>query len=496
MKKKEEKNAISKKQSNILILIIILFAFLIGTGVFLSKNLKDTYSAGPYTITFRGANDYDLASHGYNAPANGVCMTDAQGYLDVSCATAIANICREISEGKSMITSCPAAADQVFAMNTTDLFTHRFTSDKTYYCRSCTSCDQNTGCGVSAPATQCYVCTKTVDVPGGGLKDVYVNDISAERAMAATGANTCQVEPNQMYCNLECWGCQIGAGIEYVSSVGDPVSSIPNASSCTKQSSNDKCLDKPSNCYECRDSGTIEYKWGTDHCDACGPNSTNYTIVSSDKCATKSCYMCTANNNIMKWDTAGTGDSNCPGGYTQTNKSQSECVTKSCYMCTANNNIMKWGTAGTGDSNCPGGYTKTNKPQSDCVTINPTDKCYSCKINGVEDPEYTYAQNASAAASNTGATACSEINESYCKTDRCYLCDVSGGTKYTMAKNRKNAATQTGGSNCRVRNKSECSVEVTENPKTGTTAIIIAWIVTIIALGYTVFYVIKLNKIK
>lgn len=455
MKKKEETNAISKKQSNILILIIILFAFLIGTGVFLSKNLKDTYSAGPYTITFRGANDYDLASRGYNAPAGGVCMTDAQGYLDVSCATAIANICREISEGKSTITSCPAAADQVFAMNTTDLFTHRFTSDKTYYCRSCTSCDKDTGCGVTAPATQCYVCTKTVDVPGGGLRDVYVNDISAERAMAATGANTCQVEPNQMYCNLECWGCQIGAGVEYVSSVGDPVSTIPNASSCTKQASTDKCINRENNCYECRDGGTITYNWGADHCDACGQDSTNYTIVSPDKCATKSCYMCTANNNIMKWDTAGTGDSNCPGGYTQTNKSQSECV-----------------------------------------TINPTDKCYSCKINGVEDPEYTYAQSASAAASNTGGSNCSEINESYCKTDRCYLCDVSGGTKYTMAKNIKNAATQTGGSNCRVRNKSECSVEVTENPKTGTTAIIIAWIVTVIALGYTVFYVIKLNKIK
>ena len=151
----------------------------------------------------------------------------------------------------------------------------------------------------------------------------------------------------------------------------------------------------------------------------------------------------------MKWSNDGAGDTNCPGGYNKTSTPQSSCVSSSCYVCKTNSSIMKWGTNGNQDTNCPAGYNKTSTPQSSCVT---TEACYQCKS---DSSIVKWDKN------GNGDTACP------------------------------------GGYNKTNKSSTECPPEeIHENPKTGTVAIIFAWVVGLIALLYSCFYVIRLNKIK
>ena len=149
MEKKKDENNFSKKQSNILIAVIVLFAFLITTGILLSNNVKDTYSAGTGTVTFKGANGQTLTTAEYGIPNDGVCTVDSKGYVDPECVVKLANICREISDGESVLggsTNCSNyTADQVFYKNTVDLFTQPIDVNPrkgAYYCRACTSCQR------------------------------------------------------------------------------------------------------------------------------------------------------------------------------------------------------------------------------------------------------------------------------------------------------------------------------------------------------------------
>ena len=111
---------------------------------------------------------------------------------------------------------------------------------------------------------------------------------------------------------------------------------------------------------------------------------------------------------------------------------------------------MKWGTNVPADTNCPGGYEPTDTPQSSCKTGNA---CYECMDDG-RGSIMKWGNNVQPDDDCPGG---------YQKVDK---------------------------------PASECPPEIHENPKTGATAIIIAWVVAIIALGYTVFYMIRISKIK
>ncbi len=220
--------------------------------------------------------------------------------------------------------------------------------------------------------------------------------------------------------------------------------------------------------------------------------------------ATVDCYHCTGNG-VDKPQKAinATRAITMSGGTTCEVAEDAYCDPQpeyACYQCTADATVFSWKTDATGDGSCSGGYTKTTKTQAECVYVAPpVTSCYACTLG--EGTEYTYATTKAIAASNTGGTNCEATVEANCLNppESCYACEVNGETKYTNTTTKAKAEQNTEGTNCTIKDKKYCEPvkeEVKENPKTGTAAIIIAWIVGVLALGYAIFYVFKTNKVK
>lgn len=134
-------------------------------------------------------------------------------------------------------------------------------------------------------------------------------------------------------------------------------------------------------------------------------------------------------------------------------------------------------------------------------------KCFSCNANGTN--KYVKSTNTYNASLVTGGNNCHVVSESYCSgssssvvenpTIYCWKCDVNGSSKYTKSNDEKDAEKVTGGKNCSIVPLSSCSVGKTDvviNPKTGTIAIVIAWILGILTIGYTFWYFKRISDIK
>ena len=456
--KKNEKNKknVSQKQSTMLMLVVTLFIFLILTGVFLSRNLKGTFSATSYYVEFRGADNYNLADHGYDAPDDGKCYTDEYGYLDYNCAYRLACVCREWSTTKagSNIEGCPYPC-QATALYSNQLFTERFTSNTLYYCKGGTSYD-NTPCEVSAPTKSCYRCTAN-----GTNK--YVETINTTRAATMTGGTNCETvsaslcqetppEPEE-----SCYGCTLGTGTEYaMATSASGAATATGGTNCQKQSSTANCTTPPQACYGCTKNGSTQYTRARGKSGAAtATGGTNCTIVNDTNCVVDSCYGCTLGEGTE---------------YTMAKDAASAATA-------------------TGGTNCQKQSSTTN-----CT--NPPQACYGCTKNG--STQYTKASGKSAAATATGGTNCTIVSDSKCVTKACYGCTKGSGTEYTIATSQDAAAIATGGTDCHLANKSYCEEKevIPENPKTGTIGIILVWLIGIGALLYTVFYAIKMSKLK
>ena len=123
----------------------------------------------------------------------------------------------------------------------------------------------------------------------------------------------------------------------------------------------------------------------------------------------------------------------------------------------------------------------------------PTKSCYECTLNGKTQHVYaTSAANAASAATTLkGVTAsnCKTTDNKNCETIKvknCYECDVNGTKKTTTAYSETEAATSLKGKNCTIVASNKCNVPV--NPRTGTIAIIVAWVVGILTIGYSFWY--------
>jgi len=201
-------------------------------------------------------------------------------------------------------------------------------------------------------------------------------------------------------------------------------------------------------CYQCKANSHI-YDWKYDNDptingDANCSGGYKKTTKTQSECKTETpaCYECKTDSHIMYWKYDGTGDANCSAGYNKTTKTQSECksVSPACYECKANSHIMTWKYDGTGDANCSGGYTKTTKTQAECKTVSPA--CYECKAD-----------------KNIKKWAYDGLGDNYCQ----------------------------GGYNKTNKTEAECKY-VPENPPTGQTKAIIAWVIASIAMGCSIWY--------
>ena len=138
---------------------------------------------------------------------------------------------------------------------------------------------------------------------------------------------------------------------------------------------------------------------------------------------------------------------------------------------------------------------QTSNDNCNSPTTPAVKNCYRCNVNG--SSAHVMTTTASSAAKYTGGTDCKIVADSYCATQRkCYRCTVNGSPKYGYATSDSEAASSLGGTNCGAVADSYCQTNPSVNPPTGTTAIVIAWIVGVVAIGYSVWYFIKLNAMK
>ena len=136
--------------------------------------------------------------------------------------------------------------------------------------------------------------------------------------------------------------------------------------------------------------------------------------------------------------------------------------------------------------------TEAPKPSTEA----PKDKCYSCKLG--EGNEYEYATSPEEAANKTGGTSCVEVSNTNCdnKPKSCYACDTKDGKQYLNTTSKENAEKAiAGATNCTIVKNSYCEI-VPNNPKTGLTGIVIAWMVGLSAIVYSLWYFKKSSSIN
>ena len=136
-------------------------------------------------------------------------------------------------------------------------------------------------------------------------------------------------------------------------------------------------------CYICKaDEDIVKWGFSTDGDLNCPGGYRKDSSKTESECVVNACYICKNNERVMKWSSSNISDDNCPSGYDKTNKSESECVyiappEDACYVCSTDESVIKWSTDGDADSNCPSGYNKTNKSESNCKYIeNPKTGSY------------------------------------------------------------------------------------------------------------------------
>lgn len=274
---------------------------------------------------------------------------------------------------------------------------------------------------------------------------------------------------------------------------------------CTSCSSASGCPTKPTtSCYVCDGgSGPVKTINTTRAATMTGvSDSSKCHTVADSECnpkPTTSCYVCDlgvgkeyANSTSSEGAAQITGGNNC-----QKVEDESKCKNPpiSCYSCEGGNKQYQHATTVNEAKEKTGGNKCTIVEESKCEEPKPTTSCYSCKLG--EGKEYVYSTSKEEAASKSGGTECTPVSNTNCDNTpkSCYACDTKDGKKYTNTTSKENAEKAIdGATNCTIVNSSQCEI-VPDNPKTGVAGIVVAWVVGLSALAYSVIYFIKLRKI-
>ena len=191
---------------------------------------------------------------------------------------------------------------------------------------------------------------------------------------------------------------------------------------------------------------------------------------------------CYKKDGVSKWYTRNPG-----AGYT---KDGDNCYV--CYTCEGEDNSIKycWSYPDGADANC----TKTNLTKAQCTdTSIGYLYCFQCTVKG--EAVFEIAKSAEDAAKSVNGTDCELVKASNCRRG-CYGCTANGSTIYTTASSISSAAVLTGGTNCQEVSASYCSTNPSDNPKTGTVAIVFAWLIAAAAIGYTFWYFKRSNDLN
>ena len=246
------------------------------------------------------------------------------------------------------------------------------------------------------------------------------------------------------------------------------------------------CLDHG---YMWIDSNFTSSGWGNEYCIHCGGGTVpSRSTPSTDPEPVTSCYGCKVSNGTKYvYATSSSAAASASGGTGCTVANSSYCnttptPTTSCYKCTANGtDKYAFATSKTNAATATGGTDCTTVSDTYCA---PKDNCFECTVDGGKS--YVIAESASDAKTATGGTSCTTADSTKCTNKNCYECTANGTKKYANVATVTEAKNQTNGTNCKIVDKKYC--ETPENPKTGTMAMIIAWMAGIMSVAYGLWY--------
>lgn len=130
-----------KNKKGLTAIILGIVAIVGSLTAIISIQSKGTYAVGTYTITFRGAEDYELCG-------GLTCTTGPDGKI-ASCTGTYSGICNSWATSKCNIGSsgkCASPSGQTLAITSNNIPNHVYTSNVTYYCLAGSSL-ANKSCG-------------------------------------------------------------------------------------------------------------------------------------------------------------------------------------------------------------------------------------------------------------------------------------------------------------------------------------------------------------
>lgn len=352
-----------------------------------------------------------------------------------------------------------------------------------YY--SCTQTANATCTNIEETNDACYRCASDAD------EYTYVWKSSAggcSLQSAYTTKNTCEANNQQQSCQYSSAASCRAAFKGY---------------NCYEDPNNNGCYIKSTNaCYACTKNDKTYYTYTNEG--GC-PLADNYERCAVDTKGKNRLYLMQYDRSTGSTSTINVLECNydaveeCtvnPGGTWYHEK---ECIRNvgNTTNVTINGDTTWWTCVGTPSGGGSGG---DNPPASGTTPSNPSSSekktCYVC-VSG-EKSQYVWASSsanaASAATTLTGITSknCATTSESNCSgipVTNCYECN--GSKKYVMADSDADAKSKSGGSSCTIVTTDKCNT-VTP-PATGTVGIIVAWIIGILTIGYSMWYFKKVH---
>lgn len=488
-KTNEKKDNIGDRQTKMLLLIVVLFMFLVITGVFMSnKLLKATYSAPTSCYSCQksiGNGNYDTVFTKAESQEEAATLTGG-----TDCHLADMNFCNLQCYGCSLGVGTE--------------YTLQLTADAAATATTGTNCQVVEYSTCNNLPTQCYKC-----MDGATPQYVLSTDHCAACGQDSTNftivaaSNCASTNPT-----IGCYSCNLGAGKEYTYAMdASEAASTTGGTNCTRETNIETCDEPPQVCYSCNVGGTNKYAYANNKVSAASATGgSNCTIVSdTTNCEPTRCYSCDlgegkeyAYAKTASAAATSTGGTNCT---VMTNTANCDNPPIRCYACTkgSETKYTKAATRSAAATNT-GCTTCTVANESNCVTS--VEKCYECNFYTPKTNGKYYIVSDQDLTSSPGLdnTTCTVVNESSCTASRCYMCgDTTNddtANVHVTATTRDAAINKSGKKWCFVADGSKCQQTPKENPKTGTAGIIIAWAVGVMALLYTCFYVMKLNKLK
>lgn len=236
--------------------------------------------------------------------------------------------------------------------------------------------------------------------------------------------------------------------------------------------------------------------WGYEYCIHCGGGTVEPTrSPETPSTPVTSCYGCKVSNGTKYvYATSSAAAASASGGTSCIVANSSNCQTTptpvtSCYKCDKNgSDVYAFATSKSNAATATGGTACETVADSYCTKA--PDECYECTKTTGNTTEMFYTTE----KFQSSNTSCHAVDKKYCNNNHCYECTKDSTKKYTEATTLSAAKKKTGLDTCKVVGAKYCKTP--DNPKTGTTALVIGWMALIICGAYGLWYYGKTKELN